>query len=84
MTEKKVKQNQFITSDLALAAALITSGCQLSDLDKTNPKRMGFIFIKTGDSFDRLVEDFFSDKARVNPRKYFEDIKMLKNRIYTQ
>lgn len=82
-TENK---NRFTTSDLALAATLITCGYQLLGLDKTNPKRNGFIFcrLEIDEDFEKTIEDYFDDKLEVSPRIYFNNIKLLKDRIYSK
>ncbi len=78
-----INQNQiFSTFDLGLAAALISVSYQLKDLDRANPKKVQFNFLNTT-GIDEAVRDYFSDKLDVNARTYFDNIKMLKNLIYT-
>ena len=78
-----ITQNQpFATFDLGLASALISLGYKLLDLDKSNPRKAQFLFIPE-DSLEEAVESYWSDHLEVNPRNYFDNIKMLKNRIYT-
>jgi hypothetical protein len=75
--------NYFYTHDMGCSAALISAGFQLVFLDKTNPRKVRFIFArKVG--IDQAVNDYWSDKLVVNARTLFDNIKMLKNRIYSE
>lgn len=76
-----IKEKQFSTYDLGLASSLISLGYQLTDLEKSNPKKVLFIFQKE-DDIDEAIEDYWSDNLQVNARSHFDNIKMLKNRIY--
>lgn len=72
----------FQTFDLGLAAALISVGFQLLDLNKSNPRKVQFLF-KASNELQEAIEDYWSDNLKVNARTYFENLKMLKNRIYS-
>jgi len=74
---------QFHTHDLGCSAALISMGFQLISLDKQNPKKVKFIFFKR-DGIDKAVTDYWSDRMRLKARTFFDNIKMLKNRIYSE
>lgn len=71
----------YTTYDLGLSAALITIGCKLVGIEKTNPKRVLFIF-QGEEEIEKKVESFWNNEMIVSPRHYFDNIKMLKNRIY--
>jgi len=74
--------NNFSTYDLGCSAALISVGFDLISLDKQNPRKVLFIFErKVG--IDERVNDYFSDRLKVSARTLFDNIKMLKNRIYS-
>jgi len=74
--------NTFSTFDLGCSAALTSIGFELISLDKKNPRKVMFIFRdKTG--VEKAINDYFSDKLEVNARTLFDNIKMLKNRIYS-
>lgn len=80
---KTITQNQpFATFDLGLSATLTSLGYKLLDLDKSNPRKVQFLFMSE-DSLEEAVESYWSDHLEVNPRAYFDNLKMLKNRIYT-
>ena len=72
----------FSTHDLALAAFLVTSSHKLLKLDRANPKKVSFLFERT-ESIDHDVEHYWANQIKVNPRAYFDDLRMLKNRIYS-
>lgn len=72
----------FYTFDLGCAAALVSGGFELVSLDKENPRKVQFIF-KRKVGIDEAVNDYFSDKLKVRARTLFDNIKMLKNRIYS-
>jgi len=70
------------TFDLGCSSALISVGFELVSLDKENPRKVRFIFRrKVG--IDEAVNDYFSEKLKVSARAMFDNIKMLKNRIYS-
>jgi hypothetical protein len=77
------EQSQYYTHDLGCAAALVSAGFALVALDKENPRKVGFIFrAKAG--INGAVDGYFSDKLKVNARTFFDNLRMLKNRIYGQ
>lgn len=72
----------FNTSDLGLASALVSVGVRLMDLDKSNLRRVEFVFEDT-EEIKQLVDDYWANNLRVSPLTYFNSMKMLKNRIYS-
>lgn len=72
----------FSTFDLGLAAALISIDFQLFDLDKSNPRKVQFLF-KDSNDLQEAIEDYWSNSLKVNARTNFETLKMLKNRIHS-
>ena len=75
-------KNYFSTYDLGLSAALISVGFELISLDKQDLHKVLFIFEKMI-GIDKTVNDYFSGKLKVSARGLFDNIKMLKNRIYS-
>jgi len=78
----------FKTTDLGLAAALVTVGFELVGLDKTNPKKTEFIFkAVSGDILMKDIEDdankYWGDKLLVSALEYYNNSRMLKNRIHS-
>lgn len=72
--------DDYETSDLALAAALIEQGYNLSHVDTSNP-RAAFIFVSSPE-LDISVARYWQEKLTVNPKSYFDTIRHLKSRIY--
>lgn len=70
----------FRSSDLSLSAVL-SMNCKIEALDKTEPQKVVFLF-RREPGLDELVQAFWDRKLTVEPRAYFEAIKLLKSRIY--
>ncbi|MFA4942070.1 MAG: DUF5659 domain-containing protein [Patescibacteria group bacterium] len=73
----------FYTYDLGCSSALITAGFELVSLDKVNPKKVQFIFSRTT-GIEKAVNDYWADHLEVKARALFDNVKMLKNRIYSE
>ena len=67
--------------DLGLAAALVSRGFFMCDAHKDETGRVHFVFMETPE-LGRAINDYWADSLDVKARKYFDDIKMLKSRIY--
>ena len=76
-------KNGYFTFDLGCSAALISAGFELVSLDKTNPHKVQFIFSRE-DGIEKVVDDYWADRLEVKARTYFDNTKMLKNRIYSE
>ena len=81
ITKEKLDENFYSTSDLALAATL-NLYYPIKEFNKKNPKRVYFIFKKDKD-FDLLMEHYCKGELKVDPQKYFNSLKTLKNMIYS-
>ena len=75
--------DEYKTFDLSCAAALISAGFELVSLNKENPRKVQFIFHQE-DGIDKIIDDYWTDKLQVNARTFFDNIKMLKNYIYSE
>jgi hypothetical protein len=77
-------QNQkFITYDIALAAALITLGYKLLNIEKIAERRSQFI-LSHDDHTDKMVNDYWSDQLILPVRSFYDNLKMIKNRLYSE
>lgn len=76
-------QHYFTTYDLGLAAALVAAGIPLDHLDKNHPSKVQFAFRRTS-GVDAIIQNYWSNTCEVNAQTYFNALKMLKNRIYSQ
>lgn len=70
------------TFDLGAAASLVTAGFELVSLDKSNPRKVQFAF-RQATGIEKVVDDYWSDRLEVKARSFFDNVKMLKNRIYS-
>ena len=72
----------YATYDLGASSALITAGFYLVSVDKTNLRKAQFIFRKeTG--IEKVIEDFWADRLDVRGRTFFDNVRHLKNRLYS-
>jgi hypothetical protein len=76
--------NEFLTTfDLGCSSAIITAGFELISLEKSNPKKVQFIFRREA-GIENVVDDYWADRLEVKARAFFDNTKMLKNRIYSE
>ncbi len=73
----------FYTYDLGCSSALISAGFKLVELDKSNLKKVQFIF-QLEEGIEKVVDDYWADRLEVKARTFFDNTKMLKNRIYSE
>ena len=76
-------QNPFSTYDLGCSAALLCTGFELLSVNKTNPYKSLFVF-RRDDDIEEAVEQYFADRLEVKARRYFDNLKALKNAIYSE
>ena len=78
-----MKQEQnYNTTDLGLAAALVSQGFNVIELDRSHPHKVRFLFTDDG-SIEQIASQYWSDKLKVPAMAYFNAIKLLKHRIYS-
>lgn len=73
---------EFSTFDLGLASVLVTFGYQLLKLEKSNPKKVKFIFKREKD-IEQIISDYWDDKLQLPAQTLLNNQKLLKNRIYS-
>jgi hypothetical protein len=76
-----MNNDHYQTSDLGLAAALLTYGFELVGINKTDPRRVVFSFLNSGD-LNNVVDSYWNGNLRLSVLRYFENTKLLKSRIY--
>jgi hypothetical protein len=69
------------TSDLALATAISVLGIAIEAMQETDGERMNFIFTKSEKLTD-IVNRYWRGELLVEPQAYFNQLKVLKTRIY--
>ena len=75
-------ENEFQTKDFYLAVYALTQGAKLSRLDRTDPRRVVFVFENVKGK-ENLVRDFLYRKALIEPQDFVEKIKTLKQFLYS-
>lgn len=73
----------FTTYDLGVSTALLCVGFELVSIDKQNPRKALFVF-KKEDGIEDFADQYFSDKLEVKARSYFDHLKALKNKLYSE
>lgn len=76
-------QGSVPVSDLGCAAALQTAGFELLALDRENPHKVKFVFRREAD-IEKVADDFWSDRLEQKSRSFWDNIKNLKNRLYSE
>ena len=71
----------YTTSDLGCITALVSSGLHIQSLDKSNPKRVVFVFDHSMKLLE-LVDSYWNGSLNVDAKTFFETQKWLKSRIY--
>jgi len=79
---KKLTTNYYSTSDLGLAATL-SLWCQIEGIDRTNPHKAVFLF-KRDEELNQLLEAYWRRELKVEPQTYFNQLKAIKARLYSE
>lgn len=74
--------NVYLTSDLALASA-INMHIPMESIDRTNPRKAIFVFKRSVD-LEKIVDLFFRNEMRVTPLSYFNQLREIKARLYSE
>ena len=69
--------------DLGLAAALVSSGHEVRHVHRSIEGPTYFVFAQNN-QIDIDTGAYWADTLKVNARRYFDNIKMLKSRIYSE
>lgn len=72
----------FAVNDLGCAAALVTADFASLTLDRANPRKVRFIFRREA-GIEKVADDFWSDRLEQKSRSFWDNIKNLKNRLYS-
>jgi len=82
MPEQYNVNDYFKISDLAMAAA-ISLHVPIEAINRYNPQRVEFIFERNG-QLEKLLRIYWRNEMRVEPKEYFNQLKILKSRLYGQ
>jgi hypothetical protein len=80
-TDNPTTNKPFENHDLGLSAALLSCGFELTQIDKSNIRKVVFVF-RRSNGIEDAVNQYFSNKLEVLARNFFDNIKALKNSIY--
>lgn len=72
--------NLFTTSDLALAIT-ISLHFPIKFVDRSNDSRVEFAFDNSTE-LQQLVQQFWQDQLRVEPKRFYQQLRIIKGRIY--
>lgn len=81
-TKLSTKNNLYKTSDLALATALSLFR-PIITLEKINARKVYFIF-KKDKGFEKLLDQYWRGELKVQPQDYFNQLKIIKARLYSE
>ena len=79
----RVSSGDYNTFDLGCCSALVSKNFNLISLNKENPKKVQFIFQREK-GIEKVVDEYWSNQLEVKARTFFDNTKMLKNRIYSE
>ena len=72
--------NYYSTNDLALTTTL-SLWCPIEDIDRSNPRKAFFIFRKTSE-LEKLIDQYFRNEIKISPQVYFNQLRVVKARLY--
>lgn len=70
------------THDLGATAALTSLGYGLIKVDKENPSKALFVF-RRENNIEEVLDEYWADQLEVKARRYFDSLKAVKNRLYS-
>ena len=79
----RMKKKNVTISDFNIATCLCVSGANLLYLDRTNPKRVRFVF-EDEELFHRIMKAYWDRSLSYSPQDLFEGHRELKNRLYNE
>jgi len=80
MTQQELDKDYFLTSDLSLCTTLSLQ-CPIERINRSNPRKAVFVFKKTK-KLDELVNAYYRDEIRISPQVYFNQLRVIKARLY--
>lgn len=82
MINQRLKESDsFRTRELSLTAALVSWNFPLEAVDKSNPDKVVFIFLKTPE-LTSAIEAFWNNTDKILPKVYFNALREIKSRIH--
>lgn len=81
MTKSENSNQLYRTSDLALCGTLVCLGFAIEKVERVSINRAVFLFQDT-EELQETVNKFWRNELRIDPLRYFGEIKLLKARIF--
>ncbi|MBI2063302.1 MAG: hypothetical protein HYT61_03660 [Candidatus Yanofskybacteria bacterium] len=74
------EKNFYQTSDFCLAT-VISLSFPIEAVDRQNTRKVQFIF-RRNNVLDKLIEDFWRGEIRIDPQLFYNQLRVMKARIY--
>ncbi len=71
------------TYDLGVSTALLCADFELITVEKSNPRKALFVFKKES-GIEETANKYFADRLNVKARSFFDHLKALKNKLYSE
>jgi len=73
----------FKTTDLAMATTFYTLNIPLEAIERSAyTKKVSFVFSKQNNDLEKILMKYWRKELQVEPQAYFQNLRLLKNRIY--
>ena len=82
MKQQELNTDYYFTSDLAIATAL-SLWQPIEEINKSNPRKAVFVF-KRNKQLNELVEAYFRNELTISPQTYFNQLRTIKSRLYSE
>lgn len=80
INESTGRDGYYRTSDLSLATVISLSHA-IEEVDRQNPRRAEFCFRQSAD-LNQLIDSYWKGELRVEPQKFFSQLRTVKTRLY--
>lgn len=81
MSQENINISDIYSTDNLALAATLSLWYPLDSIDRTHSRKVKFVFIRN-EQLDELLESFWKKEVQVEPLAYFNQLKLLKSRIY--
>jgi len=78
-----MEQQNLQIRDLGLAAAIVSLGFEVLETRRDMNSRIYFVFVDSPE-LQEAIKEYWANTLNVKARYYFDAIKMLKTRIYSE
>jgi hypothetical protein len=75
-------ESVWTTYDLGVSTALLCADFELVAVERSNPRKALFVFKKES-GIEETANSYFSDRLKVKARSFFDNLKALKNKLYS-